>query len=1361
MTDQLNNLFDLSEDKLALLDLLLADEGIEDSVSIPNITPRADLGVPVPLSFAQQRLYFLETLSPGTALFNTPLALRFTGKLDRVSLTRACQTLVQRHENLRTTFTAVSGTPQQIVHKEWPVTLETIQATVDSPEELLKTAMQRPFDLAKGPLLRFHLLQCSQTEHVLLIVFHHIIVDGWSVDVVVDELATLYEAFVQQRRPELPDLPIQYADYAVWQREWLAGETLQAQLDYWQNQLAGDLPLLQLPIDKPRPAVKTHHGANETILLSPEITQQVQTLCQQTDTTPFMLLLAAFQVLLHRYTAQEDILVGTPIGNRPQPELAGLVGFFVNTLVLRSQVDGWQTFRQLLAQVRRTATAAYDHADVPFEKLVELLQPERNLSYDPIFQVMFTYRDAGWSERPLPNLTVMPMALDNGIAQFDLTLAVSREDTQLQCTLNYNSDLFAPETIQRMLRHWQTLLTGMLAHPARPVGEIVMLTPLEWQKMVVDWNETAVPLPEARFFHEHVAQWAAQTPDAIALLYGQQQMSYATLNSKANQLAHALQGWGVGPESRVGIFINRSFEMIIGMLAVQKAGGAYVPLDPAYPAERLDYMMRDANLALVLTTTELREKLPTGQETAVVCLEQDWAEQIAQQPTSNPTTALTTDNLAYIIYTSGSTGRPKGVGVTHRGVVNLAHALQHRLAVSPQSRVLQFASFSFDASVAEIVEALQNGATLVLADKEALLMGPSFVDLMQHQAISVVTLPPSALALLNPDDFPALRTIVSAGEACSAEVVAKWSVNCRFINGYGPTEGTVGAITAVLDPDDPQPLLGRPLPNYQIYLLNSQLQPVPVGVAGEIHIAGLGLARGYLNRPDLTAEKFIANPFSSGGNKMYKTGDLGRYLPDGRIDYLGRIDHQVKIRGFRIEIDEVEAAIRQHQAVRDVLVLPQQTEDGSQLMAYVVGDASALADLRPFLNQSLPAYMMPAVFITLDQFPQTPNGKIDRKALPVPAHQTVLWDDAFMAPQDALESQLVQIWQEVLKLPSISTKANYFEIGGHSLQAVTLFSAIEKRLKLRLPVSLLFKAPTIRQLAATIREGEESPRWSSLVPIQPLGSKTPLFCVHGGAGHVFHYHDLAQLLGTERPFYGIQPKTDPITDQAIYQSVEEMAAHYIREIKMVQPTGPYLLSGFCFGGIVVYEMAQQLKRAGDEVGLLVFIDPSTPTNKPTLHPPPPPEELEARLSRHKENMAQLGRLARLGYILNSGKNRLIAYWYLFYRAWLRDWRKIRSKLVHKYVNWQQKVPSQLSDFYFMNVISEPATRQYHPKRYPGEVVLFFSTLENGGDETLGWSGLPTENLIMHKVESTHLGILKRPFIDQVAAKLKKYLEPFA
>ncbi|MCP4416486.1 MAG: amino acid adenylation domain-containing protein, partial [Chloroflexi bacterium] len=861
--------------------------------------------------------------------------------------------------------------------------------------------------------------------------------------------------------------------------------------------------------------------------------------------------------------------------------------------------------------------------------------------------------------------------------------------------------------------------------------------------------------------HELIAEQANNHPETTALIFGQQQMSYGELNGRSNQLARALQANGIGPESKVGLFTKRSFEMVVAVLAVFKAGGAYVPLDPAYPPDRLAYMVADSGMTTILTTESLLPMMD-GYETAVLCLDRDWDEQIGHHSDTNPVSGATVDNLAYIIYTSGSTGRPKGVAVTHRGLVNMGQALGQLFAISRQSRILQFASFSFDASVAEMVVALQNGIALVLATSEDLLMGPSFVQLMQQQKVTVATLPPSALALLSPDDFPLLETIVSVGEACSAEVVARWATEKRFINGYGPTEGTVGAITAVLNPNDPRPVIGRPLPNYKVYMLNEQLQPVPVGVLGEIHIAGMGLARGYLNRPQLTAEKFIPNPFANNDDeRMYKTGDLGRYLADGRIEFMGRVDHQVQIRGFRIELGEVESALRQHRAVQDVLVLAKDNDGDAQLVAYVVGDEEGLGDLRPFLSRSLPAYMIPAVFILLESFPLTPNGKIDRKALPAPDGQLGgSFNEVFIAPQDALESQLAQIWQDILKMPTISTDANYFEIGGHSLQAVTLFAAIEKKIRLRLPVSLLFQAPTIGSLATAIREQGEVAKWSSLVPIQPLGAKTPFFCVHGGAGHVFHYHDLAQQMGKERPFYGLQPIMNETTHQSIYNRVEEMAAKYIEEIKMVQPEGPYLLGGFCFGGIVVYEIAQQLTKAGDEVGLLAFIDPTSPQNKPDPEAETP-EFLAARMARHQKNMAQLGRLARLRYIVNSGKNRMVGFWFLLYRAWLRDWRIVRAKLFQKYIDWRPSVPSRWHDFYFMHLIVSPATEHYYPRQYMGEAILFSSTLENAKDEFLGWENLPQAGVKLYRVESTHLELLKRPFIDQVAKKINQHLEPFA
>lgn len=1389
MTNRPDNRFNLSEEKLELLDLLLADEGIAETAPTFAIPPRPKTRDPLPLSFGQQRLWFLETMTPGSSAYNSSLPLRLTGQLNEQVLARACQALVQRHESLRTTFTAVSGTPQQMIHDQWSVKLETIDLS-DAEDEVvaatLQTAVQNPFDLENGPLVRFHLFRLNDQVHIFLLVFHHIVFDGWSAGIVLDELATCYDAYGRDQEPELPDMPIQYADFAIWQRDWLTGNTLQDQLDYWQTQLAGELPILQLPTDKPRPAVKTYRGATESLWLSPQLTAEIHALCQQTSTTPFMVLLAAFNVLLYRYTGQKDILVGTPIANRQQLELAGLVGFFVNTLVLRNQLHGQQSFHQLLAQVRDTATTAYEHQDVPFDKLVELLRPERNLSYDLLFQVMFTYQDGVVAERPLPNLVVTPINLKSSTVQFDLELDVTETADGLKATFHYNIDLFETATIKRLATHFRTLLQAVIAEPAQPIGTVSLLTQAERQQLLVDWNNTDTPYHQAQTVVDRFALQVAQSPQAIAVSTmldthssRNTQLTYDQLNRRANQLAHTLRTLDARPNTTVAVCLERSPEMIVALFGILKAGAAYVPIDPDYPQERIDFILKDTQTAVLLTQASLKPRLPRS-NVQMLCLDSDWAT-IAQADETDPLLLATPNYTAYIIYTSGSTGQPKGVLISHRSLLNYVTEGVSHLDLQPEDVVLQFASISFDTAVEEIFPPLLHGARLLLRNDEMLTTTAVFWQMCAANGVTVLDLPTAFWHLLcsqlrnDVQYIPAsLRFLFTGGEKASPEHIQTWlayaPAHIRLVNGYGPTEATVVATTCNLTGLDASPevskaIIGRPIPNTRVYLLNNFLQPVPIGVWGELYIAGVGLAQGYLNRPRLTAVSFIPDLFSQQpGARLYKTGDVARYLANGYIEYQGRLDHQVKIRGFRIEPGEIELALVQHPLVQEVIVIVREDQPGQKQIAayYTSTDPLTRSQLRQFLEKKVPIYMIPTLWVWLDSFPLTTNGKIDRKALPLPdGKPNLTLGDTFLAPQNALESQLAQIWQEILNLPAIGTNANYFEIGGHSLQAVTLFAAIEKRLKVRLPVSLLFEAPTIGQLAVAMRQRGDAPRSPSLVPIQPLGMKTPLFCVHGGAGHVFHYHDLAQLLGTERPFYGLQPQLDETTHRAIYLTVEQMAAHYIEEMKTVQPSGPYLLSGFCFGGIVVYEMAQQLVRAGDEVGLLVFIDPSSPHNRPQIVEVISPEVIAARVARHKKNMAQLSRFAWLGYILNSSKNRLMAFWHRIHRSSMALWRRSLASLVQQYINWWQVVPSRVHDFYFMQVISTQATQAYQPQRYPGQVFLFYSTLENSGDESLGWSDLPEGGLKMFAVESTHLGILKRPSIDQVAAQLKQYLEPFA
>ncbi|VAW36161.1 Polyketide synthase modules and related proteins [hydrothermal vent metagenome] len=1335
-----------------------------------------------PLSKLQAGMLFHTELDAGTAVYHNVTSWHIQAPFDGEKLEAAVQQLAQAHAVLRTSFDLNRYSELlQIVwpHIRIPVQLSDLRQLDAEAQEVeigrwLNLSIANKFDWTALPLLRFHFLQRSDSTMQMIMAGHHAILDGWSVASLLTKLFQNYCALLNGQ-PVEPVETMPYREFVAAEQAILVSAEAHA---FWQGALAessvSTVPRLPQPVicdDLMETAV------HQTIIPSEQVTKLKQ-VAQQAGVPLKSVLLAAHLKVLGFVSGQNDVLAGLVMNGRPEQSGSDrALGLFLNTVPFRQKLAAG-SWVDLIQQTFATEKRLLPHRRFPLAEIQQIMGGQ------PLFEVPFNYLHYHIFDSLNGEITILDQQF---FGHTSFPLAVEAElnsvDGTLALRLEYKPAEFGATQIGLLAGYFERTLAVMVANPEASHKQFSPLSVAERQQLLFDWNATETALPDL-LIHEWVAQVAREMPRKTAVSYQDQQLTYAQLNQKANQLAHYLRANGVGPETLVAVYLNRSPEMVIAALGVLKAGGAYLPLDPTYPAERLRFMLQDANASFVLTIDDLRLAIDdlrfTGEASHsdiespasnLVCLDSDWLD-IAMCSGQNPTGGVTADNAAYIIYTSGSTGRPKGVVVTHRGIPNMAQAQHKAFAIGPGSRVLQFAAFGFDASVSEIFVTLTAGATLVLASAEAMLPGPDLAHLVQTERVTAVTLPPSALSILSPDDFSSLQTVVAAGEACSAEVVKRWSVGRRFVNGYGPTEVTVCATTAVLTPANGKPHIGRPIDNVQLLILNADQQSVPVGTVGELYIGGIGVARGYLNRPELTAERFVDLRFTIGdlrfnrqssikNRKFYKTGDLVRYLPDGNIEFLGRLDHQVKIRGYRIELGEVEAVLRRHTAVQDVLLLAVDNDGDSRLVAYVVGDVEALGDLRPFLTQSLPAYMIPALFIPLKHFPLTPNGKIDRDALPAP--ESRFYDtssETFMAPQDALESQLTQTWQKVLKLPAISTDANYFEIGGHSLQAVTLFAAIEKKLKMRLPLSLLFQAPTIAQLAAKIRQQNNVPKWSSLVPIQPLGAKTPFFCVHGGAGHVFHYYDLAQMMGTERPFYGLQPKMSEVTHQSVYSRVEEMAAQYIQEIKMVQPNGPYLLSGFCFGGIIAYEMAQQMTESGDEVGLLVFIDPSTPQNKPEPEAPSP-EFLAARLLRHQRNMAQLGRLARLGYILNSGKNRMVAYWFLFYRAWLRDWRKSGAKLFQKYIEWRPLVPSRLHDFYFKHLISSPAVQLYHPRCYAGEAVLFFSTLDNGGDDSLGWDDLLQAGLHLHAVESTHLGILKRPFIDQIANKLNQHLEPFA
>ncbi|OFA06941.1 hybrid non-ribosomal peptide synthetase/type I polyketide synthase [Duganella sp. HH101] len=1028
---------------------------------------------PLALSFAQQRLWFLDQLSPGSALHNMPSALRLRGRLDVTALRASLNAVVARHEVLRTSFTDHAGAPVQTIAAQLSLALPVTDLTALPPAErdarvqwLVQDEAQTPFSLAQGPLIRARLLQLGADDHVLLLTLHHIISDGWSMAILMRECAALYAAELAETPAELPPLPIQYADFSHWQRRWLAGGVLQTQLAYWREQLEDCPTLLNLPTDRPRPAQQTHHGATVSWTLPQALTAHLHAVGKSSQATLFMTLAAAYNVLLARYCGQQDICIGTPIASRNRAEIEPLIGFFVNTLVLRTRVDATQSFQQLLAQVSATALAAYAHQDLPFDQLVDALKPQRDTSHTPLFQAMLVLQNTPMHALALPGLQIEPMAIGAVHAQFDLTLSVLEQDGALTGTFEYNSALFEPATIERIARHFSRLLASVAQRPDCRIDELAMLDEAETTRMLHTWNATASIYPAHQAVHQLVEERALQSPGLTALEFEGAQLSYCQLNAQANRLAHRLREQGVGPDVLVGLCAERGNAMIVAILAILKAGGAYLPLDPAYPADRLVYMVADARPAVLLTTTALAGILPPF-DAPLLHLDQLSGE-LAGYPDRNPAWHGDPANLAYVIYTSGSSGQPKGVMLAHGGLRNLVHAQAHAFGIAPGSRVLQFASFNFDASTWEIFMALSCGATLCMAGREELMPGTALEQTLQQLRIEVATLPPVALQLLDPQRLPLLRTIISAGEACSGALAAQWTPGRRFFNGYGPTETTVCASLHLCDDQATlAPPIGKPLFNTRLYILDEALAPVPVGVAGQLYIGGDGLARGYLNRPDLSAGSFIPDPFGARpGGRLYRSGDLARFRDDGNIDYLGRADQQVKIRGFRIEPGEIETALLAQAGVREALVLARAGNGGHQLLAYITGEAGDVGDalsLRAALARTLPEHMLPTQLIMLDAFPLTPNGKIDRAALPLP--QAAEQRQAFRAPATATEHALAAIWAAVLQLERIGCDDNFFVLGGHSLLATQMMARAREALGVTLPLRCVFEAPTVGALA--------------------------------------------------------------------------------------------------------------------------------------------------------------------------------------------------------------------------------------------------------------------------------------------------------
>jgi amino acid adenylation domain-containing protein len=1251
-------------------------------------------------------------------------------------------------------------------------------------------AYRQPFDLEQGPVFRVNLFTRASDDHVLLVTVHHIVYDAWSLWLNLDEIGRLYAANVAGTGAQLPVLDFSYRDYIRRQQETLAGPEGERLWKFWQGELGTDLETLQLPTDRPRPPVQTYAGASHRFWLGPELSRQVRTLAQSLGVTPFTLLLAAFQVLLHRYSGQDDIVVGSPTTGRGDSQFGGIVGYFVNPVVLRANLAANPAFATFVRDVAKTVVNALEHQDFPFPLLVERLQPRRDPRYAPLFQVSFVYqkpqRSGGttdwlsWSgahgkRSKWGGLDIEFFDQPQQEGQFDLELEVLDAADGLYGSFKYNTDLFTPATVAQMSQCFRVLLNGITAHPELPVRRLPLIDVEEAQLL----KQRAPRLPsvpaQARCLHRTFEAQVYANPKAIAVSDTDEQLTYAQLNERANRLAHHLIALGVKPETRVGICLERSSRMLVAMLATVKAGGAYVPIAPEAPRERNAFIVEDSQVAVLLTHSRLGDEFAAA-STKVVHLDTQWP-LIQALPASNPDIEVSVDNLLYVIYTSGSTGKPKGALITHFNVARLFTSTHEWFRFDASDVWTLFHSFAFDFSVWEIWGALLYGGRLVVVPYLVSRAPEEFIDLINREGVTVLNQTPSAFRQLSDAEerrplrkISPLRWVIFGGEALDLKMLTRWydrhnERHPRLVNMYGITETTVHVTYRPLGMHDvalDKSVIGQPIADLQVHVLDEALEPVPVGVPGEIYVAGDGLCRGYLNRAQLTAERFIECDTGAGGkSRFYRTGDLARRLRDGDIEYLGRVDDQVKIRGFRIELGEIQAVLSQCPDVRSAAVIVRDDDADKRLVAYFVSQPErtpTVAVLREFLLARLPEYMVPSAFVNLEQLPLNSNGKLDRRALPAPPQVRESSASTYVPPRDTVEQAIVGHWEAVLKVRPISVRDNFFELGGHSLLAVNLIARLEKEFARSLPLATLFRRPTVEQLAQLLREQASAGSASLLVPIQSQGAGAPFFCVAGGGGSVLYYYPLAHHMGSQRPFLALQAiGLDGDCEPAA--CVEDLAAAYVKEIRAAQPQGPYLLGGHCFGGLVAFEISQQLRRQGQEVALLVLMDVPARYLDNGVDPAKADdttwlvklagvvsESTGADLGVTEDVLRQLDAEAQLQFF----NERMQAMGFLPPGA---DVAKMRGLL---------------------RVFAANSTARYTPHNVqPVPIVLLragefhrdydFSPADDPGcsiaDSTLGWNKFASGPVAVHVVPGNHITMMSDPNVTRLAQQITTCLQP--
>jgi surfactin family lipopeptide synthetase A len=1314
----------------------------------PAIPSRVS-GTDAPLTFAQHQLWLHARLAPNLALYNEPITVRHRGPLNPRILEQAFSEIVRRHEAWRTFFPLQDGEPVQRVLPAFFVELPEIDLREldreEREEEALRIATadaRLPFDLATGPLFRAKLVQLGAEEHRLYVTLHHLIFDGFSgYRVFLPELIALYDAFSGNQPSPLEELPFQFGDYAMWQHQRLEGAELESHLDYWRRQLSAPLPSLQLPVAELALPVQSFSGAMQTVLLPAQLSEAFRELCRNEGVTLFMALLAAFNVLLSRYSGQEDIIIGSNSAGRTEPGSERLLGYFLNTIPLRTDLAGDPSFRELLDRVRRMTLEALSHDEVPLDRLVAELHPERTANRNALFQTLFSL------EPPLPpvgsewDLTCIDV--ETGATKFEFCMVLDDRSEGLLCRLIYDIARFDAETVKRIAGHWETLLKSIVNHPEARISQLPILTSGERRKLLVEWNDTGLPGEPAMvldLFHEQTRTRAG----AMAVRCGSKELTYAELDRRAARLAHRLKAQGVGANVPVALCMDRSVEMIIAVLAVIKSGGAYVPLDPANPSQRLELILADC-LPKVLIT----QKGSVG-ETLSCNVQKLLIDEVLAGDVGHPRVEPRQANcgagdLAYILYTSGSTGAPKGVEITHR---NLAYSTRARLRYYKESpeRFLLLSSYSFDSSVAVVFHTLCTGGELIIPPPGFRWEGEQLRNLISDQKITHLLAVPSLYGeVLSGADRAALRSLQSvivAGESCSRQLVNlhyEIAPHASLFNEYGPTEGTVWSTVFECEPGSGEASvpIGHPVGDTRVYILDPNLEPVPVGVPGELFIGGEGVAQAYLNQPALTERHFLKDRFTANaGAKLYRTGDLARYLPNGDIEFLGRSDQQVKIRGQRVELDEVEAMLSRHPAVREAAVLAKsQPAKDDTLVAFLVAQSNgavSATELREFLRGRLPAYMIPANFVFLDTLPRTANGKIHRQKLAGMELGTEGADEALL-PRDEIEQRLLAIWRDVLKASGDDVRQDFFELGGHSLLAAKLLVRIEREFQTALSPAFIFQSPTIEKMALALRSGRETLRVRAIVPIQRNGALPPLFWIRGGP----RFRLLAQKLGSKRPFLGVDlPYADGVK-LPVPHRLEDIAAYLLKAIREEQPEGPYYLAGLCVNAVIAYEVAQQLVRDGQTVALLAMVDAH---NHAYYKNPFKDGRYTARIKYHLANLVRMDANETTTYL----RERL---------------EEARRKIER--ITWRLTADrkDRGDDFKNTDSIIHPAFSQYEPKPYPGKIVLLQSSEWPQSpyfEFRLGWEAL-VGAMDFRRIQGDHAYLFDEPCVDVLAAVVQEYL----